>query len=477
LSVRPMAVALGTALLVNGCLDASAAPEDGATTADAASRPALKSNRWQEDWSPLGRPELRTEPLDSLKYISLSPDDPQSYLSLGATLRERFETNDAPAIGSGGAQKDSYLLQRLQVHADLHVNANLKLFTELEDARAFEKQSVSPVDQNRADLRLAFVEYDTTTALGTFKSRIGRQDFAFDLQRFVSSRDGPNVRQSFDAAWADWETGAWRFIGFVSRPVQYRDDHSFDDHSNNDIRFHTLRVERHVLGENELSAYYSLYERSAANYGDATGVERRKVFDIRFAGVQKASTAGLDWDLESMLQRGSVGAAAIKAWALGLRGGYTWAGQAWAPRAGLQVDVASGDSRRGDGTVGTFNPLFPNGYYFSLAGYTGYANLIHLKPSFTVKPMDRLSVMTAVAFLWRETTADAVYVQPNVPIANTAGKGGRRTGSYEQLRADYAVDRHVTCAVEAVHYQAADVLRAAGGRDSDYLGLEFKVMW
>nr|WP_281034719.1 alginate export family protein [Rhizobium ruizarguesonis] len=34
------------------------------------------------------------------------------------------------------------------------------------------------------------------------KASCGRQDFAFALQRFVSSRDGPNVRQSF-TVWAD----------------------------------------------------------------------------------------------------------------------------------------------------------------------------------------------------------------------------------------------------------------------------------
>jgi len=31
-----------------------------------------------------------------------------------------------------------------------------------------------------------------------------------------------------------------------------------------------------------------------------------------------------------------------------------------------------GDHKAGENTLGTFNPLFPNGYYFTLAGYTGY---------------------------------------------------------------------------------------------------------
>ena len=457
------------AVLASACAPAPAAAQDDA----APQRPALKSNRWQEDWSALADPRLRTEPLDGLKYLALPGDDGRRYVSFGATLRERFESNDAAAFGTSGNRSDSYVLQRLQLHADLHLDERLRLFTELEDDRAWKKQTVSPVDQDRVDLRLAFLEYDAALASATLKARVGRQDFAFDLQRFVSSRDGPNVRQSFDAAWADWETRDWRFIGFVSRPVQYADDHAFDDRSNTDFRFSTLRVERHVLGANELSAYYALYQRGNARYGDGVGPERREIFDGRFAGAAD----GVDWDLEAMLQTGSVGAKTIRAWAIGPRAGYALTGVAWQPRLGLQFDAASGDARAGDGRVGTFNPLFPNGYYFSLAGYTGYANLIHVKPSLTVKPDARLATSLAAGLLWRQTTSDSIYVQPNVPVAGTAGHGARWTGHYGQLRADYAVDRHVACAIEAVRYRAGDAIRAAGGHDSDYVGIELKATW
>ena len=62
-------------------------------------RPTIKTNRWQEDWSVLKDPALRTQPLDNLKYIPLSSANPFTYLSLGATLRERFEMNDASGFG------------------------------------------------------------------------------------------------------------------------------------------------------------------------------------------------------------------------------------------------------------------------------------------------------------------------------------------------------------------------------------------
>ncbi|GGM16347.1 alginate export family protein [Pseudomonas asuensis] len=443
-----------------------------AESATASERPALKTNRWQEDWSALSNPDLRTAPLDGLKYISLSSDNLQSYLSLGATLRERYEINDASGFGTRG-QRDTWLIQRLQVHADLHINEHWRMFTQLEDARAFNKKTVGGADQNHLDLRLAFVEYTDQFGENIFKARAGRQDFAFDLQRFISSREGPNVRQSFDAVWADWETPQWRFIGIASHPVQYQDQRHFDDKSNADVAFHMIRAERLVGGSNELSAYYGLYEERDAAYLDATGDEHRNIFDARLGG----NAQGYDWDLEGMLQRGSVGSKNIKAWAAGSRLGYTWKDAAWSPRLGLQLDAASGDRQAGNGTLGTFNPLFPNGYYFSLSGYTGYSNLYHVKPSLTVKPLVGLSVMGAVGLLWRQTINDAVYTQPNLPVAGTAGQGSRWTGYYNQLRADYALTRNISTAVEAVHYEVGQSLRNAGGHDSNYLGIETKFMW
>jgi Alginate export len=240
-----------------------------------------------------------------------------------------------------------------------------------------------------------------------------------------------------------------------------------------DFRFHTLRVERHVLGTNELSAYYSRYELDDAHYLDASGNERRNIFDTRFAGAQN----NWDWDLEAMGQTGDVGTKEVRAWAAGARAGYTFANERWKPRVGMQVDAASGDRHPGDNVLGTFNPLFPNGYYFALAGYTGYVNLIHVKPSLTVKPTDKLTLMGAVGLQWRLTDMDAIYVQPNNPVPDTAGKGNCWSGVYGQTRADYVFDANLTGAIEFVHYQVGETIQRAGGHSSTYLGVELKYAW
>ncbi|HXQ68440.1 MAG TPA: alginate export family protein [Alphaproteobacteria bacterium] len=454
------------------CAIASPALSDDEAPA-APQRPAILFNRWQEDWSALADPALRTEPLDGLKYLPLASDDPKSYVSFGLNLRERFESVSGQFFGVGNHVGDSYLLDRLQVHADVRPSLNWQIFVQLEDVRAADKRVIGPVDANELDLRQGFVAYVAPLGPGVLKVRLGRQEMAFDLQRFVSVRDGPNVRQAFDAAWLDYEVTPWRLIVFMSQPVQYRDNRPFDDFSNRDFTYGGFRVERKGVGPGDISAYYSRYSLDEAHFLDASGNERRDIFDLRYAGVG----GGFDWDLETMGQAGSVGSKEVRAWAFGNRAGYTLTALAWSPRLGLQADAASGDRHPGDGRLETFNPLFPNGYYFTLAGFTGYTNLIHLKPSLTVTPVKGLTLLAALGLQWRETTADAVYVQPNLPVPNTAGTRGSWSGAYGQFRADWAITANLSGALEAVRYEIGDAIRRAGGHDADYVGVELKFGW
>ena len=85
--------------------------------------------------------------------------------------------------------------------------------------------------------------------------------------------------------------------------------------------------------------------------------------------------------------------------------------------------------------------------------------------------------MLAAAAQWRETTADAVYTQPDIPVPGTAGRPGSYTGSYGQLRLDWAMTRATSFAVEAVHFQIGDAIRRAGGHSSNYIGVQYAVGW
>ena len=436
-------------------------------------RPKIGLNRWQEDWSVLADPALRTEPLDDLKYIPLSSGDPNSYASLGVNLRERVESTQNGPFGIGDSRTNTYLIQRLELHADIRPDAHWQIFVQLQDDRAFGKDLVTPVDKDPLDLEQAFVTYSNEAGGGLLKVRVGRQQMGFDLQRFVGVRDGPNVRQSFDAVWADWERSAWRLITFWSHPVLNVPNKTFNDSSSRGLQYGGFRIERKDVGPGKLSVYYSRYDADAAHYLDGSGKERRDNWDAHY----QMARGPIDLDLEGMWQTGRVGSEQIRAWAVGSVGGYTFEHARWSPRIGLQLDLASGDRRRGDGTIGTFNPLFPNAYYFTLMSTPTYANLIHLRPSLELRPVQNLKLIARLGLQWRLTTEDAVYVIPNRPVPGTAGMPGRWTGIYEQLRAEWQINRNWAASVEGVQYQVGDVIRRAGGLNANYVNVELKFGW
>ncbi len=449
------------------CLAAATAAE-----AEAPARPSIQFNRWQEDWSVLADPSLPREPFDSQKYIPLSTGDPKTYLSFGAGLRERFEASDAPGFGVV-AKSQAYVISRVEVHADLRIAGQVQAFVQLQSVNTPGKINPMPVDNDRLDIEQAFVAVVEPLGDGTLKLRAGRQQFAFDLQRFVSVRDGPGVRQSYDAIWADYEADPWRVIGFYSQPVQVRDRRAFDDVSSRHLTYGGIRAERTFADFGQVSAYVSEFRQDQARYLSIAGNERRDIVDVRWAGM----SAPWDWDIEAMGQWGRIAPQNIAAWAVGSRAGYTFGGAPWQPRLGVQADAASGDGHPGDDTLNTFNPLFPNGYYVTLAGLTGYTNIIHLKSQLTVAPLPSFTAFVAFAGQWRETAADAIYTQPNIPVPGTAGRGSAFTGTYVQLRGDWRLSPHLTAALEAVHFFAGRTIENAGGHDANYLSVELKFGW
>jgi hypothetical protein len=299
-------------------------------------RPSILAERWDEDWSVLADPRVPRQPLDSLKYIPLSAYDPKTYLSFGGDIRERFEANNAVNFGVHPSNNQNYLLSRSDAFADLRIADQVQVFTQFESDFAPWKTILTPADQNVLDLEQAFVTVTEPVGDGTARMRLGRQQMNFDLQRFVSNREGPNVPQSYDAAWGDYQIGPWKFITFYSQPVQVRDlgAQPFEDYDA--FTFSMARVQRDLF----LSGYYAYFTLDNAKYLTVSGTEHRDIIDVRFY----AKTNNFDGDIEVMSQTGSIGNDPIMAWAVGSVAGYTLSGIDWKPRLGLQFDAASGNS-------------------------------------------------------------------------------------------------------------------------------------
>ena len=104
----------------------------------------------------------------------------QAYLSLGASLRERFEANDAAGFGTGTSRNADYDISRFEVFANLRLGPQFQFFTELQSDYAIGKQVLTPVDQDRpVDLEQAFIVLIEPLNDGLLKFRLGRQPVSY----------------------------------------------------------------------------------------------------------------------------------------------------------------------------------------------------------------------------------------------------------------------------------------------------------
>jgi hypothetical protein len=432
--------------------------------------PAYKSLRYDEDYTYLQDASRRTDIWDSLKYIRLL-QSPQIYLSFGGELRERFEDYSAPSFGLGGQGADDYLLHRLLLHADLHLGQYVRTFVQFGSELQSGKDTLTLTDVDRLDLQQGFIDLQLPIAADSGIApiiRAGRQEMQFGSQRFVSAREPPNIRRSFDGFRVNDTLGKLQISAFAMRPVLLKQG-EFDDETNQDQAFwgtyETFPVSA-VPGLN-LDVYYLGFENQQAKYGGRLGEETRHTLGLRAFG--KAD--GWDWDSEAAGQFGSFGNQNIRAWTVASNTGYSLSGLPWSPRLGVKANIASGDGDPQDGHLGTFNALFPRLGYFSEAALIAPSNFFDVQPSITLQPCKNLSINIGWDALWRETTADAIYIGAGSPVKGTAGKGGRYIGNQVSLDVDWQIDRHLEAKATYVHFESGQALHTAGGKNVDFVML------
>lgn len=433
-----------------------------AGSAQAASPPAFKSDRAAEDYGYLH--DKTQKSLDeAYKFMPLD-DQGTVYLSLGGEVRSRIEAYDAPRFGLGG-HPDTYLLQRTLVHADLHLGDTVRVFAQFGDHEAVGKKQVSATDENSFDFEQLFVDLKPADSV---LLRVGRQEISFNAtQRFVSVRDGANVRQSFDGARATYTGSRVRIEGFAVRPLTL-DRGAFDDGRNDDVLFAGSYGSYRLAADKKaptIDAYYFYLERDALQVGARRGNDRRHTIGVRFAGTKGA----YDYDAEAVVQRGHLVGSRIRAGGVFVDVGRSFKTAPAEPRLGLRLDWGSGDGDPSDRTAGSFYPLFPKGPYFNEAGLTSFTNLLGLRTSAKGQLTPKLTTEAAVQFKWRAEATDAVYLQPSTALASTRANTAREIGEVYTADLNYQANRHLSLRAYYLRHTAGDAIRAAGGRAVDFI--------
>ncbi|CAN5194383.1 alginate export family protein [soil metagenome] len=429
--------------------------------AQAAEPAPFKPIRSDENYRYLANQPAAT-PGDQLRYISLG-NDPDVYLSLGGEARLRVDSFDAPRFGVGGEPADLYGLGRALFSADLHVGPRVRIYGELGLHRDIDKKAAPAVsDRDGLDAQVAFVDLTPDTAR-RWRLRLGRQEVSLNpTQRFISVREGPNIRQSFDGVRVTRQTTGLRLDAFYLRPVVIQTG-AFDDSRNEDQRFYGAYVSRALSRAVTLDVYAIELDRDGVRFGAVRGDERRSSFGARLAGKQGA----IDYEAEGMVQGGRFAGRDIRAWGGSIGAGYTLA-QTWSPRLGLRLDAGSGDSDAADGKLQTFNPLFPKGAYFNESGLTSWSNLVAMRPSLGLSPRRDVSLELSYLIRRRQTGNDAIYLQPSTPLVPVGPDASKAVSNGVQLDAAWQVNRNLKLQLQALHQDAAHAITAIGGKDVNF---------
>ncbi len=424
--------------------------------------PPYKLLRYEENYSYLKDPSLRTDFWDPIKYVPLWGRE-DWYLSVGGELRERYEffhdldQGRAPADAQGN---NGDWLQRYLLHGDLHFGPYVRIFGQVvtgEEAgriggpRPDIDRDAFGVHQAFADVVLPLAgEKDTLTA------RLGRQEFEYGSGRLIDVRDGVNLRISFDAARLLLHTGDWEVDGWWSKPVLNRPD-VFDDIPDPARSFWGLYAVHPLtlLPDGHVDLYYLGFENQDAVYVQGPGYELRNTLGTRLWGRPLPWEYNLEYDW----QFGRFGSGNIEAWSAANAIRYNLSDLPMRPRLGLRFDVTSGDNNPNSPNLQTFNPLFPSGMYFNLLNPVGPLNMIDLHPTLDLYAGDKVTVSFDWDFFWRESLGDGVYRISGAPL-RTGTSGSRYVGNSPAITVVWNATRHLAVLAQYVHFSPGAYFQA-----------------
>lgn len=432
--------------------------------------------RFNEDYHYLANPESRTDPLDVLKYIPLNPSDSYSYLSLGGEIRERYESFTNPGFGAFGSPgHDEYLLQRITLDADLHVNTNVRFFVQGISGLQFGDESTAPaVNQDPVDLQQAFGDLKLASSPESpdyLIIRGGRFEMTYGSGRLVATRAAPNIPFKYDGLQLIEAIGGAKIYAFVTKPAR-ENKYTFDDEYSGQLFWGVYGTTPTLFSTLGLKAdiYYLGFQDDEAAYAAGTGDEMRQTFGTRLFGQK----SGFDYDVEPVIQTGTFRGQDIFAWTFASSWGYRFEDAFLKPRFGINFDVASGN--RGSGTFGTFNPLYFKAGYFNDASVIRPSNIIDVHPTLQLLPRENVLLTLGSDTLWRYTIRDGIYGPPgNLEIP--AGGSSRYVATTAEISAQWQINRHLTWITSYTHFFTSDALRELGGKDIDYFGTWVTFTW
>lgn len=403
-----------------------------------------------------------------MKYGSLSKDG-NTYLSIGGDIRYQYFFVHNEDWGESPKDDDGYLLTRFLAHADLHAGNRFRTFIQLQSSLS--NGSTSPpsgADENQLDLHQGFIDIvPILNERNNLTVRIGRQEFSYGSQRLVSVREGPNNRQSFDAAKLIYAKRNLAVDLFFSHYVQSKQN-IFDDGFNRNTKFWgTYFVLNQVPTLQNIDIYYFGLRKNLASFDDGKGREVRHSLGTRI--WRRSDT--WQYDFEGLYQFGRFAGKKISAWTISSNTAYRFSTLKFKPEIGLKTELISGDKKYNDDRLESFNPLFPRGGYFGLAAIIGPTNLADIHPSISFELSKKTDLSFDCDIFWRFSNNDGIYAPSTQLIYSGKNTSESFIGQQYATELTFTPNQFLYFRVEFTWFKAQEFLKASGpGKDILFAG-------
>jgi hypothetical protein len=291
-----------------------------------------------------------------------------------------------------------------------------------------------------------FGEIHDNTATTETGFRAGRQEIFFGNDLQVRANVSTNLPSPvFDGfrAYVDWgfariDAFAYNVVNFENGILQDKDN----AHTNLWGVYTSYALPRYTLAGTgakiSIDLFYFGWRSSPFAAGKASAIlrrcglsnrgedrrrDRRRVHrqpgsprHVRAARLRRMDDIDYDW--HGAYQTGSYAGLTVDAFAVNTDTGYTLHDLLWKPRIGAHADIASGGASKPDGTMSTYQPMYPNTQYYAPNNEFAPTNLLDFAPSVSVRPFPTVTAAFYYSFLWRYSGSDAIYTGAPWPGGN-----------------------------------------------------------
>lgn len=398
---------------------------------------SFKLMRFDEDYSTWGD-SVKTL-YNSIKFLPFSPDK-KMYFSFGGEARLEYVSFNNEDWGRSGIGHNNFLLQRYDLHTDVHFSDRIRVFVQLRSAlQGGRKNGSRPVDQDELNIQNLFVELKAwKKADKSLNLRIGKQEMDYGSGRLISVREGPNVRLYFTGAKLMYASKNLSLDGFAMFTDTINPG-KFDNKRSKNINLWGAYAKIIFPKAGNLDAYYMGIRRDESQFEEGINKEIRHTVGSRFW----KGGGGLIYNLEAAYQFGKFGNKDISAWTASAELGYSFEQTKFKPTINLRNDYISGNNNTNGTHLNTFNPIYPKGGYFGFSPQIGPVNLIDIHPYGSLSLTTKLMVQADVVFNWRYSLQDGVY-RPGGTF-NLAGSASskRYIGTAYLLSAVYGINKFI----------------------------------